>query len=490
MIAIKMRFLVGRFHATPWGHHVNEGAVEYPPSLWRLLRSLVATYHRTASENFDEASLERILNSLSSAPEFKLPNASVAHTRHYDQANGGVKFFDAFVSIKPDDEIIWLWRDENLEESDRINLIKLLRNLGTFGRSESWCEAELVNAESEVFETNSVPVSENSSFAGKETIRLLLPNEKDGNLLKTLRIETSQMRGKDKQLEPNGSRWVTYQRASNLLTPRRISPKRKPKIKQITVARFALSANVLPLVTGSLPFAELVRKALIRNRYDNGFSEVICGKLMDGTPLENHQHAHYIATDEDNDGRIDHLTIFAPRGFNEDDVSALNRISSVNWRESRTGIRLVLTGLGNISDFARDDNPVALFDKKTKFRSVTPFSLPNFPNRGGGKPARPKDTPEGQLRRELRKRGLPEPIAITPTKGFFPRLAPIKNIADANPRFRWLEFTYRRFNGTSGNGLAGFEIEFATEDLDKIETPLTLGFGCHFGLGLFLPVTQ
>jgi CRISPR-associated protein Csb2 len=264
----------------------------------------------------------------------------------------------------------------------------------------------------------------------------------------------------------------------------------KCESKQITVARFALAANVLPLVTGSLPFAELVRKALIRNRYDTGFSEVICGKLADGTPLENHQHAHYIATDEDNDGRIDHLTIFAPRGFNEGDVSALNRISSVNWRESRTGVRLVLIGLGNTADFARDGNPVALFDKKANFRSVTPFSLPNFPNRGGGKPARPKDTPEGQLRRELRKRGLPEPIEITPIKGFFQTLAPIENITDAHPRFRWLEFTYRRFNGTSGNGLAGFEIEFPPEDLDKIETPLTLGFGCHFGLGLFLPLTQ
>lgn len=490
MIAIKMSFLAGRFHATPWGHHVNEGAVEYPPSLWRFLRSLVATFYRTAPENVDEQSLRQILDALSAAPDFKLPHASVAHTRHYDQANGGIKFFDTFVSLNRNAEIVWLWRDADLEESDRANLKKLLRNLGTFGRSESWCEAELVEAENAFFETNSEPVSENSSFAGKETIRLLLPAETGEKLLETLKIETSRMRGKDKQLEPNSSRWVTYQRKSDLLTPRRIAPKRKPESKQITVARFALAANVLPLVTKSLPFAELVRRCLISSRAGNEHSEVICGKLKDGTPLENHQHAHYIATSEkaENAGRIDHITIYAPRGFNPGDVAALGNMPPVKWRESRTNVRLILTGLGEVKDFAAVEKKIAMFQKATRFRSVTPFSLPNFPTRGGGKAARPKDSPEGQLRREFRKRGLPEPISIVRTKGYFETLAPIENVGEKTPRFRWLEFSYRRFNGTAGNGLAGFEIEFAPKDLEKLEAPLALGFGSHFGLGLFLPV--
>ncbi len=262
------------------------------------------------------------------------------------------------------------------------------------------------------------------------------------------------------------------------------------KLKRKITARFALSANVLPLVTKSLPFAELARRALISNRgFDTAHSEIITGKSSNGTPLLNHQHAHYLATDEDDDGRIDHLMIYAPRGFDKSDIVALGRMSSVNWRESRTGVRLVLTGLGTAADFAGEDgNAVALFQKSTVFRSATPFSLPYFSTRGGGKPARPKDAPEGQLRREFRKRGLPEPIRVAPTKGFHQTLAPIENVGEARPRFRWLEFACRRFNGTAGNGLAGFEIEFAPEDLDKINVPLTLGFGSHFGLGLFLPV--
>lgn len=42
MPTLKLRFPGGRYHATPWGHHVNEGLIEWPPSPWRLLRALIA----------------------------------------------------------------------------------------------------------------------------------------------------------------------------------------------------------------------------------------------------------------------------------------------------------------------------------------------------------------------------------------------------------------------------------------------------------------
>ncbi len=37
MLAIALRFPLGRFHATPWGRHVNEGAPEWPPSPWHAV---------------------------------------------------------------------------------------------------------------------------------------------------------------------------------------------------------------------------------------------------------------------------------------------------------------------------------------------------------------------------------------------------------------------------------------------------------------------
>ena len=43
MICLEFRFPGGRFHASPWSRHINEGAIEWPPSPWRLCRALMAT---------------------------------------------------------------------------------------------------------------------------------------------------------------------------------------------------------------------------------------------------------------------------------------------------------------------------------------------------------------------------------------------------------------------------------------------------------------
>ena len=42
---LAFRFPLGRYHANPWDRAVNEGATEWPPSPWRILRALVATWH-------------------------------------------------------------------------------------------------------------------------------------------------------------------------------------------------------------------------------------------------------------------------------------------------------------------------------------------------------------------------------------------------------------------------------------------------------------
>src|SRR5688572_24416820 len=125
MIALRMRFLAGRFHATPWLRQVNEGAVEWPPSSWRLLRALVAVFHRAQPEGVAEAHLTRILDALSAAPRFCLPEATTAHLRHYDAANGGIKFFDAFVAVDPSLPLDWVWPDAELSTDDRSVLERL-----------------------------------------------------------------------------------------------------------------------------------------------------------------------------------------------------------------------------------------------------------------------------------------------------------------------------------------------------------------------------
>lgn len=260
----------------------------------------------------------------------------------------------------------------------------------------------------------------------------------------------------------------------------------KYEISRLTIARFALSSSVLPMVTSAMPFAETFRFAASSNRAGNSFSKAFIGKERDAEtgkwrPLKNHEHAHFLATDEDGDGRLDYLTVYAPCGFNADDLRALEQIRAVKRPKNLPSIKVVLVGLGSKENFA--DIPV--FRKSKIWRSQTPFSLPRFPNRGGGKPPRPRDLPEAQLIKELENRGLPAPVNVKLIKGYFENRAAIAEIETQVPRFRWLEFHATRLRKEmSGKGLCGFEIEFAEE----ISGAISLGFGSHFGLGLFLPV--
>lgn len=499
MIAISLRFLAGRYHATPWGRHVNEGAVEYPPSPWRLLRSLVATFYRTRPADVSEEGLKRVLVALASAaPAFHLPPANAAHTRHYDQHNGGLKFFDAFLAMNLEKDeaaseaIVWVWSDLDLSAADRGALDVLLRAMNTFGRAESWCEAELLLTWKQ--ETNCEPLAaefDSSRLRGNEPVRVLAPQVvtwSGDDLLKTLKIETSTMRKKDKHLEPAGATWVTYARPLTLLNNARPAPRVLPRRESsVTLVRFALDSKVLPRVQDTLPFCELVRRILISKRSkisDSNHSELIVGKTSDGTRLKGHRHAHIFATDENNDGKLDHLTIALPfhaAGFSAHDVAAITSLRRIRWGTNEDEFRLhaILIGMGETTQFIKQGNELGksnFLQSAKHWRSVTPFVLPRFATRGGGKKARPRDEPIAQLKREATSRGLPEILDCKLVeRREFKRRASIS----------WREFKTRRFNGTTGYGTAGFEIEFAEE---VTCVPLALGFGCHFGLGLFEPV--
>src|SRR5437867_3618208 len=123
MIAIGLRFPAGRFHATPWGRHVNEGVPEWPPSPWRLLRSLVAVW-KTKAPQLDESQLRAVLEQLAVPPSFHLPPATTGHTRHYMRwykkgPEDQTLVFDAFVCLNREDEVTAVWPDGKLDDKHR-----------------------------------------------------------------------------------------------------------------------------------------------------------------------------------------------------------------------------------------------------------------------------------------------------------------------------------------------------------------------------------
>src|SRR6266542_2641190 len=119
----------------------------------------------------------------------------------------------------------------------------------------------------------------------------------------------------------------------------------------VAVARLSLNSTVLPLAQDAMPFGEQVRRALIRNRVDTSHSEAIIGKTIDGAPLEGHLHAHYLSADEDGDGRLDHVTLYAPCGFDKGDLAAIGALRTIFRQGNRPDVRLILTGLGEVAQF-------------------------------------------------------------------------------------------------------------------------------------------
>ena len=110
------------------------------------------------------------------------------------------------------------------------------------------------------------------------------------------------------------------------------SPARTISEVMYTIARYSLDGPVLPLLAATLPLAEAARRALMSryrklmefDRYGRAVppdaerfaSPVFSGKDEQGIPIRgDHGHAFYLPTDEDGDGRLDHLTVFAQGGF-------------------------------------------------------------------------------------------------------------------------------------------------------------------------------
>ncbi len=512
-LAIAITFSAGRYHGTLWGHHVNEGLPEWPPSPWRLLRALVATWKRKLpTHTAVNEVLSNVIAKLTAPPLFSLPPASLGHIRHYMPKKGTqdrTLVFDAFVVLHPDAEVIFLWPDVSLDTGEAEVLSLVLSQLSYFGRAESWCTARMSqgwvpfdhgrwaridHATGEVMtETNCVPIDGDHIRDGQELVRVLMPHPtawkewsygrkaKPPEPLWNLLAETADVHA-ERWSDPPGSRWVTYLRPADAFAVQERRRRIERKTRPLIVARYALDGAVLPLLQETLALGEFARQYLqgIYGRQNGGApSAIFSGKAVDGVPLRDHRHAFYVPMDEDGDGRLDHLTVYArgdvspdgrDQGFAEAELRALAAFRRLRQPGGKPDLRLVLLGIGGCEDLAN----TPLFGPAHRWRSCTPFIPPRHQKTRGRK----RETPAEQLCDELRRRGFPEPIAV--------REIPRCELDGRS--IRWIEFRRERVfgSGSRGQGLGyGFEIEFR----GHVSGPTCLGYGCHFGLGLFIPVT-
>ncbi len=488
MVVISVRFTAGGYHATPWGRHVNEGVPEWPPSPWRILRALIATWRRTMPD-VPSDKIEQLIRNLTVPPDFRLPQGTVAHSRHYmpwfkKGPDDRTMIFDTFVAIDRTAPLLVIWPELMLDDDLTSLLSELLKNLPYLGRSESWCKAELA-AEGQANCFCSESGGKTFALESYEPVRVLVPDENAH--LNALLVETNELRLQQKRLDPPGSRWMLYYRSANAFNVNYAGQQRILYDKKPVVVRYALDALPLPLVVDALKVGEVARRAVMAQygrMNDERQSPTLAGKGADGRPLVGHQHAYYLSTDENCDGRIDHLTVSALAGFDDREQLALANLRELNFGEGRKEIRLLLLGFG---ESTAQDALGPMFGNSCVWQSVTPYVMGRHPK--AYRTGEPKiaengyqiDSPEDQILREWQQKRSCDPS--------LPEIREIRNMPHliaGGHRFSWLDFRCRRKYGSAPDPVGtgrGFQLIFS----EQLHGPVSLGYGSHFGLGLFFP---
>jgi CRISPR-associated protein Csb2 len=514
VINIELRFPAGRFHATPWGRHVNEGAVEWPPSPWRLLRALMATWHlKNKSDSVTEPTLRALVAKLAGAiPTYQLPRATAGHTRHYMPINEGktekrTKVFDTF--LHPAGALRIAWPIE-VDDNEHAALDALLKNLSYVGRAESLVEARLL-ADSESVEPNALSLHENQLLAkSQEIVWLLAPmppedyekwraehggqsgakksvtkgkkraakkmDELPADIFDALHADTGTLQIAGWSLPP-GSKLVSYTRPQRIFEVEPIRCVGRIRKSPPTVARYAVASAVLPHITQAISVGERVHQSLVK--FSNN-AAVFAGRGADGSLMTGHRHAHiFCESSGSHRDAITHVTAYAPMGFDADARAALKRLRSV-WGYGGHDLQLVLLGIGQPGEFGGDG---ALFEEASTWQSLTPFVPTRHPkNHRDGRPKLDADgwhvgSPEHDLRRLITERGgLPAPVKIQRRRA----------IEVSGHSLRCIQFQRERRHGDGlrGDGLGySFRVVFPK----PVTGPLAFGYGAHFGLGLFAP---
>jgi CRISPR-associated protein Csb2 len=526
MIAFGFTFPAGRYHATPWGRNVNEADVAWPPEPVRILRSLIATWWRKADQaRFPKTMLDTLVDVLASEPPvFQLPEAVHTHIRTFMPAPTkppGTLIYDAFFMLDRRAQLVVAWPDVALSPEQRELAAHLLERIGYLGRAESWVEAGIadewdgsfnaaartertVPAEHSVPTDVAVPVSPDAwAQIRSELIEQVKPSRgkrqpqsnTDGlpeRLCDALAVDTSEWQTAG-WASPPPLRRLVYDRPAVGPLPRLQRAKRHRRSQQPgspEVARFVLAGRPPPRVEDTLRIAEITRVALM-SRSDGERPPIELTGRNDEGPLRDdpaHAHAFYLPEDANSDGFIDHIIVYCRLGFSDSarrSLDGLMRLWIEHGRAEEDGERGRKEWRVALEDIAAPEAfpESRLLQPSSIWKSVTPYLKSRFDK------VRPRtfDQAIQTYREQITMEWIRRYPNISP-----PQVAPL---VDVHSRFMapigpggslrsTLAFarTRRGRGGQQADTAGGF---FQLEFKSPISGPIALGWGAHFGLGLF-----
>ena len=457
MIRIGLTFTAGRYHATPWGRHVNEGAVEWPPSPWRVSRALIAVgFSKLSWTEIPQTAKELLVQLIERLPTYWLaPEVTTGHTRHY-MPNGKLAklntkglwsrgtdlVIDAFVALPRNEVGLVIEWDVDLLMPQAQLLRDLVEGMGHFGRAESWVKAEVVSevcgglircavgetppdarwdrmgvlaplAEPAYQEWREKWQAENAvKVAGKPKPKAKKEVTVPLTVVDALLLKTSDLQAAGWS-QPPGSRWVGYWRHPDSVVERsaRQAQAVRESVFRPTTALLALSSDtangeVLPLITQALWQGEVLHDALLSVSADSVTRlapSSLTGMDASGALLTGHRHAHVLPlTLERRDNRVDHFLIHAPMGFEPEAIRGIQRLRNT-FAKGLPKLFVTLAGVGQASDVK---DRIAEFRRSRVWESQTPFVPPRFLKDKG------KNTLLEQVFAECESRNLPRPVIV------------------------------------------------------------------------------
>ena len=469
MVGIAIKFDLGRYHANPWGSHVNEAAAEWPPSPWRIIRALYSTSRTHTALADRRTAIDRALQTLIDAPPplYSLPDVVAAHTRHYMpkasysplRPKDTDKVLDGFLALDREAELR-VWWDASLDADAADALDGVARRLGYLGRSESVCSARMVAGAGPESPSAAPAASFDAEGDGWDLIDLLCP--RSGRSLEAMAVSVTQLR-KSRRLVPDGTEHVIYAVArpkAHAAQAKNNADDRRP-----TLALFRLRGSARPAVTEAVATGQALRSALQHTygkRTGGDASATFSGRQGEAPRDDQHRHAHYLSLSDGSGPRIDRLVVWAPEGFRPAEVAALAGVTYITMHGIPERLPTALAALGAIDDLDLG----GFVGRSRTWKSLTPFALVRHPKRRRGETI---DAPAEQVRRELDHRGFPEPEDVVIEPGQW-------------HRFRSHKAGQSRLQRAT---VLGVRIRFA----DEVRGPIALGSFSHYGLGLFGPQT-
>ncbi|NIA21620.1 MAG: type I-U CRISPR-associated protein Cas5/Cas6 [Anaerolineaceae bacterium] len=526
MPTIALKFLSGQYHATPWGRHVNEGDVEWPPSPWRILRALLATgFAKLGWKDVPDKARTLIAALATTTPDYRLPPGEVAHTRHWMPIIEGrkqktTKVIDAFVRLASDEELL-IHYPVSLSPEQQTLLKRLVENLSYFGRAESWVLGRVIQngtpdaawcrpaqnggamprepGRDQVALLTPVPADNYIQWRAQAVKQALATTEeavriKDNkkkiskaqrakalapypeNLLDCLTTDTAVLQQYGWS-QPPGSQFILYNRPAGTLERRPPKPRaRRHRVTPVEAALLALSSDtrhgdVLPRMTRCLPQAELLHQSLVSLLGDEAPQcTALSGRDPTGKPLAGHRHTHFLPLDLDEDGRLDHVILYAPMKLDAKAQRTILKLRRTWTKGDDRDIIVTCAGFGDLEQFAsqlrrKSGRPLPLLAKTERWVSYTPFVPPRHLKKS-------KNTLPEQVKAELASRSLPPPVEIA-----------VLNREELVDR-RLLRFVRARRQGKPqppAPRAFGLRLTFA----QPVSGPLSLGYASHYGLGLF-----